>query len=152
MAFFGMLVVLCLWIALVDLRELRIPNRLNVALGLLGLVYLVTAGRDGQQGLGHLAFAVAIALACVAFRWLHFRRSGRIGLGLGDVKMMGVAAIWIGPWQFPLFLFVASASGLVFVLANVVFGGNMSREKRIPFGPFLAFGLAMVWPIQENLW
>ncbi|PWW01523.1 leader peptidase (prepilin peptidase)/N-methyltransferase [Hoeflea marina] len=152
LAFFGVLVALCLRIAVVDLRDLRIPDRLNLALGLLALCHLAAAGRGAEQGLGRLAFAVAIALAFAGFRWLHHSRSGRIGLGLGDVKMIAMAALWIGPLHFPLFLFVASAGGLVFVLANSAIAGMMSRETRTPFGPFLAFGLVTVWPIQENLW
>jgi leader peptidase (prepilin peptidase)/N-methyltransferase len=71
-----------------------------------------------------------------------------MGLGLGDVKLAAAAAAWFSLWMLPLFLFVASFSALVFLLASSA-GGAKSYTRKIPFGPFLAGALIVTWNTER---
>jgi len=71
--------------------------------------------------------------------------TGKHGLGLGDVKMVGAAGIWISPFNYPAYVFIASALGLIFGLFMV----GRDKFAKIPFGPFLALALFLIW-VWEN--
>jgi leader peptidase (prepilin peptidase) / N-methyltransferase len=139
-----LLSALLIMISAIDIRQLRIPDGLNVLLFGSGISYWTVHSFE------NLPYQVANAAVVAGLLWLlrygYAHYSGRIGLGLGDVKMMGAAAVWISPLSVPLLIFIASFSGLVFAIA----GGNHKVGARIPFGPFLAVGLISTW-LMENL-
>ncbi len=125
---------------LIDLRSRIIPDGLN--LGLLGLGLAVAAWRDGSG-----AAALALAQAACAYglfyglRALHARATGRIGLGLGDVKFIAAATAWTGLAGLPVLILAASLSALAAVGALALAGRPVGRDTALPFGPFLALGL-----------
>ncbi|MGK6317742.1 prepilin peptidase [Neorhizobium sp. DT-125] len=147
MLFFTALLLICFClICYSDFRWFIIPNSVNLAVLLAGLLY------RAQQGLGEvvpaIAFGLVIAASMWAIRYVHFRLTGRLGLGLGDVKLAGAAAVWFSPFMFPIFLFLASALALVFV------AGSSLRQRssfvgKLPFGPFLAASLIVTWNIER---
>jgi leader peptidase (prepilin peptidase) / N-methyltransferase len=131
-------------ISIIDIQQLRIPDGLNALLFGSGVLYWAVHSPE------NLPYQIASGAVVAALLWLlrygyaHF--SGRIGLGLGDVKMMGAAAIWISPLSVSMLIFIASFCGLVFAICR----GNHPTDARIPFGPFLAVGLISTW-LMENL-
>jgi leader peptidase (prepilin peptidase) / N-methyltransferase len=131
-------------ISLIDVRQLRIPDGLNALLFGSGVLYWAVHSFET------IPYQVANAVVVAGLLWLlqygYAHYSGRIGLGLGDVKMMGAAAIWISPLSVSILIFIASFCGLVFAIGR----GNHKAGARIPFGPFLAFGLISTW-LMENL-
>jgi leader peptidase (prepilin peptidase) / N-methyltransferase len=135
---------LLIMISVIDIRQLRIPDGLNLFLFGSGISYWAV------HSLEALPYQIANAAVVAGLLWLlrygYARYSGRIGLGLGDVKMMGAAAVWISPLSVPMLIFIASFCGLVFALGR----GNHKAGARIPFGPFLAVGLISTW-FMENL-
>ncbi len=139
-----LLTMILMLISVVDIREQRIPDALNLALMLGGALFWYT--NDFDYLVPQLGGAVFVALALWLIRYAHLRITGRIGLGLGDVKMGGAAAVWISPLSLPLFLFISSFCGLVFALTK----GDAVAQKRIAFGPFLGLGLMSSW-LMENL-
>lgn len=134
-------------ISVADLKRLMIPNELNLALAVIGLGFQVATQPDGFPM--QILFAVAVLLVIWLIRHGHFVMTGRIGLGLGDVKMLGAAACWISPLMLPILLFVASASALLFVGGQVVTAGPAAARARIPFGPFIALGLGCGWVLEQ---
>ncbi|KMO44737.1 peptidase A24 [Methylobacterium tarhaniae] len=125
---------------LIDLRRRIIPDGLTLALLVLGLA--VAAWRDGISGAG-LGLAEA-GLAYALFRTLralHARLSGRIGLGLGDVKFIAAAAAWTGLAGLPVLILAASLSALAVIGMLALSGRAIGRDTALPFGPFLALGL-----------
>ncbi len=126
--------------SLIDLRRRIIPDALTLALLVLGLA--VAGWRDGMTGIG-----LGLTEACLAYglfgglRALHARASGRIGLGLGDVKFIAAAAAWTGLSGLPVLILAASLSALAAVGLMALAGRTVSRGTALPFGPFLALGL-----------
>ncbi|ESZ08228.1 A24 family peptidase [Mesorhizobium sp. M1060] len=132
-------------ISIADFRRQIIPDALNLSLAAIGLGY--------QMGVGSLPPHILFAAATFATAWLlrrgHFLMTGRIGLGLGDVKMLAAAACWIDPLLLPVLLFIASATALLFVGGQVVATGPAAARARVAFGPFIAIGLGSSWVLEQ---
>ena len=135
-AFLGVL----LWAAVSDARTRRIPNASVAALALLGLVGNMTPllgmSLPYAQGLKSCAVvALGVTAAFLAFEVIWRAVSGRgAGLGMGDIKLIGAAALTLGAWVLPC---VAVAC----VLAAVV--ETLRGNKAFAFGPYLCTTFAV---------
>jgi leader peptidase (prepilin peptidase)/N-methyltransferase len=140
----ALVAILCA-ISIADFRRQIIPDALNLALAGIGLAHQMAT--DGLPV--HILFAAATFAAAWAIRHGHFLMTGRIGLGLGDVKMLAAAACWISPLLLPVLLFIASASALLFVGGHVLATGPAAARARVAFGPFIAIGLGCSWALEQ---
>ncbi|TRC70738.1 prepilin peptidase [Mesorhizobium sp. WSM4310] len=134
-------------ISITDFRRQIIPDGLNLALAGIGLSYQLAADAEGVPV--QILFAAATFAAAWLLRRGHFLMTGRIGLGLGDVKMLAAASCWISPLLLPVLLFIASASALLFVGGQVVATGPAAARARVAFGPFIAIGLGASWALEQ---
>ncbi|MER8887684.1 A24 family peptidase [Mesorhizobium sp. M0816] len=134
-------------ISVADFRRLIIPDEFNLALAGTGLGF--QAATQPDQVPSQVLFAVGTLSAVWLIRHGHFAITGRIGLGLGDVKMLAAAACWINPLLLPILLFIASASALLFICGQVVAVGPAAARVRVPFGPFIAAGLGCTWALEQ---
>ncbi|TSE10954.1 prepilin peptidase [Mesorhizobium intechi] len=134
-------------ISIADFRRQIIPDGLNLALAGIGLSYQLAADAEGVPV--QILFAAATFAAAWLLRHGHFLVTGRIGLGLGDVKMLAAASCWISPLLLPVLLFIASASALLFVGGQVVATGPAAARARVAFGPFIAIGLGASWALEQ---
>lgn len=142
----AVLVLLLAAIARTDLRSRRIPDPLTLSLGGAGLVHALLA--QGRLPLDR----IVAGLVAAALLWAvgaGFRRlRGVTGLGRGDIKMSAAAALWISPWNLPLFLIAACLAALLAVAGASLLGRPPGRRAPIPFGPFLGLGLLLVWGLE----
>lgn len=143
----SVLTAILIAITIVDMRRLVIPDALNIALACSGLVF--RAVDQPHEIWTQVLSATTVFLTIAVVRKLHTALTGRVGLGFGDVKMLAAAACWISPLLFPIFLFLASATALVFVGARVIAAGPSVAKARTPFGPFIACGLALTWAFEQ---
>lgn len=67
------------------------------------------------------------------------------GLGDGDIDLIAMIGAFTGPIGCWMSLLVGSVLGICAAIILYV-SNSMSTDKRIPFGPFLAFG-ALIWVI-----
>ena len=122
-----------------DIKNYRLPNTLTFPLMGLGLIegYLADVFIERAIGmtLGYLVF-VAIEYGFKAIR-------GKEGLGRGDAKLLAAGGAWCGWMGLPFIVLIASGFGLLAALMPSV--RKSSENGRIPFGPFLALGIFMVW-------
>lgn len=96
-----------LWAAASDAATLRIPNALILYL-LAG--YGATVALTGP-GWTDLAASAAVGIAILAFGTILFARGW---MGGGDVKLLAVTGLWLGPAATPaLLLLTAIAGGLL---------------------------------------
>jgi leader peptidase (prepilin peptidase)/N-methyltransferase len=145
----GLVGLTCL-ISYVDFRRYVIPDALNVSVFALGLIYNCASG--WQDALQACLFATIVGIVVCTMRHIHMRLTCRVGLGMGDVKLSAAAAVWLCPWNFPIFLFIASSSALMFFVATHGVQGKALRSQRIPFGPFLALALVLTWNGERLNW
>jgi prepilin peptidase CpaA len=113
--------VLLLWAAASDLHSFSIPNRISAAMCLLYPAYVLASPVPVE-------WLPACGLALLTFGGGAFAFS-RGWFGGGDVKLLAAAALWAGPAQFSLLLFVTGLAGGVLSLAVLA-------QPRI--APFLA--------------
>ncbi|WP_395677141.1 prepilin peptidase [Inquilinus sp.] len=139
----GLLVLLLLPIVLIDLRESRIPNLCNLALGAVGL------GQALVRVPELMTLAVALAQAAATFfllagtAWLMQKIDRNARIGWGDLKFLTAASLWVGLQGSLIVLILASLVALLVTLALAPWRGVKWREMR-PFGPALAAGLLAV--------
>ena len=131
------------WIAIADIRTFRIPDALNYTLIATGLLH---AAAQTDSFTTYLLGAVIGYCVLAIPGALYFRWRGSEGLGLGDAKLFAGGGAWLGWHSLPIVLLIASLSGLVFALS-----ARTRLNDRIAFGPFLAFGILLVWSTGLSL-
>jgi leader peptidase (prepilin peptidase)/N-methyltransferase len=122
-------------LAVTDLRDRLLPNAITYSGIVAGLLFsLVLPPGIVDALLGVLLGAGVPFLIGEAF----YRIRGIEGLGMGDVKMLGMIGAFLG-WQLALFtLFAASLLGVVIGVPMTVI--RRDRYYQIPLGTFLALG------------
>lgn len=128
------------WIAVIDMRELRVPDRLSLPLVAAGLA--LAPALSWQPITAHLIGALGGYCALAAVGALHFRWRGHEGLGLGDAKLFAAGGAWMGWIALPVVLLEAALLGLVF--AGLRRAGRRGAPE-IPFAPALAIAIWSTW-------
>jgi len=148
------LAVLMVAIAAVDARRFIIPNELTAAALVLGLVY-AAIGETGSwaQAVAWSALrGIVPALAFLAVRALYGRLRGREGIGLGDVKLAGVAGVWLDWPVIPVAIEIAAVAALgVYLIRHLCVGRAVGPATRLPFGLFLAPAIWIGWLLETTL-
>jgi len=136
-ALFGWLL---LPLALLDARHFWLPDRLNLLLGIVGLLLagplLETSLIDRWVG----AVVCGLTLAAIA----EFYRRVRLkdAMGGGDPKLVAAIGAWLGWQALPLMLLLASVGGIVWALLSQRKGDQPLSERQVPFG---LFACAAAW-------
>src|ERR1700761_1261493 len=108
---FTLLCVLCVAVAWIDIRHGIIPDWLNLAIAALGLLAIAVSA-DRSTAIQALGEGVIIGVIFWLLRRLYFFLRGIQGLGLGDVKFLTAAGIWVGVAGIPMLLLVATIMAL----------------------------------------
>jgi len=82
--------------------------------------------------------------------FLYEKIAGQEGMGLGDVKMLGMIGALLGPAGVLVTVLAASLSGSVVGVALMLARGA-DRKMRLPFGVFLAIGAIGAWFFGDPL-
>jgi leader peptidase (prepilin peptidase) / N-methyltransferase len=127
----------------IDVATMRLPNVWTLPLVVAGLAF--AAWSDPAL----LSWRVISAVAGFVIFWLtaeayHWAR-GRMGLGMGDAKLLAASGAWLGLENLASVVLIAAILGLLFALAAKLLGREMTLGSRIPFGPFLALGTWWTW-------
>ena len=145
---FALLCLLCAILAWIDIRDGIIPDWLNLAIAGLGLVKIMMTG-DLSAALEAIGEGIAIGGVFWLLRRLYFAVRGIQGLGLGDVKFLGAAGIWVGVAGIPPVLLVATMTALVCAGVMQISGRALTAQTSLSFGPFLAAGLLLTSGFQQ---
>lgn len=136
----GLAVVLVAMSA-VDLDRGWLPDPLQAAAALLALGWRFALPGDAVADALDMALGVLVLGGTgLAVRWGFRLLRGREGFGLGDVKLMAVAGLWLGLGPAPMLLVLAGLGGAL--LALVWRAAGLGRE--FPLGPPLAFALYLL--------
>jgi leader peptidase (prepilin peptidase)/N-methyltransferase len=148
------LALIMLAIAVIDARLFIIPNELTAAAFVLALANAaVQAPTAIWESIGiALLRGVVLALLFFGLRGLYRRLRGRDGLGLGDVKLAGVAGAWLGLLTIPIAIEIAALTALaVFGVRAYARGRVLDRALKFPFGLFLAPSIWLGWLLETML-
>ena len=145
--FSTLLFALCCTLAVIDIRHGIIPDWLNLLVATLGVTKAATSA-----GLLVCVQALCEGIIIGGVFWLlqrfYFSLRKIRGLGLGDVKFIGAAGIWIGFSGIPILLLVASLTALLSAGIMRLTGRTMTRQTALQFGPFIAMGLQIALAFQ----
>ncbi|MDA4848833.1 prepilin peptidase [Hoeflea poritis] len=136
-------------ISAIDLRHLIIPNVLNGSLAALGFAFQITS--QSSIPLTTIFGAIVLFSAFYLVRAAYLRSQGVVGLGLGDVKMAGASAVWLNPFNLPVFVFIACTAALLSLPLLKQFSEQYQQSRRLPFGPFLGLGLMVSWYLENTV-
>jgi prepilin peptidase CpaA len=121
LARFAPLLALLCWAAIIDFRERRIPNWLNLLLILSGIGQSLMPGSVLTLWQSMLGLAAAAVVPFLLFA---------LGaLGAGDVKLMAGVGAWLGPVPAVVVLIVEKVIGLTIVIAQAA----SQRRMRVLF-------------------
>jgi leader peptidase (prepilin peptidase)/N-methyltransferase len=123
----------------IDARCQRLPDMLTLPLILAGLCEALFLEPDAManRALGAIIAYASFRLIAVVFR----RLRGREGLGEGDAKLLAAGGAWVGAWLLPDVLLAAAGTALLYAVRKF----RPDPNERIPFGPFLAAGIWLMW-------
>jgi leader peptidase (prepilin peptidase)/N-methyltransferase len=152
--FGALLAVVMTAVAHRDAHEFIIPDQYSAAAFALALAAAALGAE--QDGMWTIAAALAragvLALAFLAIRLAYFQLRGRHGLGLGDVKLAGVAGAWLYWTMVPIAVEIAALSALTAIVINqLVTRRALKRTTRLPFGLFFAPAIWVGWLLQSAL-
>lgn len=124
---------------LIDLKYRIIPNRLNMTIFEIGLLFTfvyginnISVAKDMLLGLvtgGGIFIIITLLGGLIA---------GKEAMGLGDVKFMGAVGLYFGMSSIAeislLAFFIAAVISIVVLLTRLV---RKNKDEYVPFGPFL---------------
>ncbi|TNE31896.1 MAG: prepilin peptidase [Alphaproteobacteria bacterium] len=139
----------------IDLEHKIIPNRLNIAVGVLGaaallLPYITAAASLETLGktLGTAALTAAVyGILPIVIRYVFFLVTKKDALGFGDIKFFAAAGLWLSLSALPLFLII---SGLGGILLGLVWK-KATGEDAFPFGPALIIAFTICLCLPEKI-
>lgn len=123
--------------AFIDMKAQIIPNGLNMTGFLVGLCYmyfkLITDFSIGLDLIFGMFVGAGIFLLIALFALIAYKKEG---MGLGDVKLMGMLGLFLGArniFQIFIMSFAVGAIVSIFLLITKI----KKADDYIPFGPFI---------------
>lgn len=131
-------------LTVIDIRSFRLPDVLTLPLLIVGLMYGYLLADIWAAILGAvLGYGIFVAVE-IGFK----RLRGIDGLGRGDAKLLAAGGAWCGWMAIPHIVLISSILGIAYVVGLKALGRDVDAQTAIPFGPFLAFGIAVVWALN----
>ena len=124
--------VLCGIIFLTDMEAFHIPDIASLGGTILGLIFVLEE-LPGLPGLrdafigGVLGFAMIYAINLSYRLW-----RGVDGMGFGDVKLMMMFGVWLGPMMLMPILFLASTVGALVGVGYILTQKISSKSAKMP--------------------
>lgn len=154
-AFAAALALLGLFIALVDIERMIIPDLATLAMFVLGLALTFLEAPRGYwlpAVADAVLRAVAIGALLLVLRVSYQRLRGIEGLGLGDVKLAAAAGPWLMWPTLPFAIAVAAVAALVTTVIRAALARQRPQwRQELPFGAFLAPAIWVSFML-ERLW
>ncbi|MFO1187697.1 MAG: A24 family peptidase [Alphaproteobacteria bacterium] len=151
----GMLLVTCClgWALLAaaasDLRVFILPNAITLPLVPAGLAvaYFQLHADLLDHAIGAAAGGGALWLLEFGYRKIR----DRVGLGMGDVKLVAAAGAWLGWFWISWLVLLATVLALAMILAMRAAGRKVTATTHIPYGAPLAAAFFTLWLVRIQL-
>jgi leader peptidase (prepilin peptidase)/N-methyltransferase len=130
-------------LAWIDLRCWLLPDALTLPLIVSGLGVTALCEPEAllDRGLGALLGYLILRGVAMAYRaW-----RGVEGIGGGDAKLLAAGGAWVGALALPQLVAGAASAGLFVAGALHLGGRRLQAQSALPFGPFLALAIWLIW-------
>lgn len=142
---FGCLMLL----GLIDYDTMILPNGPMIVAAVAWAVFLPAHEDIKSRAIGGLATAAAVAAVILVVVLIMDKVMGRETMGGGDIKLLALVGLYLGPWRTVLAVLAACLIGLIFALIT-----RVGKKQIFPFGPAIciAAALAILWGDQIVSW
>lgn len=115
--------------AFIDLEHMYLPDAITIGGAVLGLATSSFRGLSFLDSL--LGAAVGFGIVWLPFVVLYSKIRGKVGMGLGDAKLLALAGAWFG-WGGALFVLGAGAiQGTIATLLVLLFRGKIEEPEAV---------------------
>lgn len=132
-----------------DLKTRLLPNKLVAGFAILGVLFHVTTlarfVNIESIAVGTLlGFFMLYVIRAIANRYYE-----QDALGLGDVKLMGAAGLWLGPEALMMAMALGAFAAMIHGLIEGTATARRNQTKpdfsnlKVPAGPGFAFGIVL---------
>ncbi|MDG2244663.1 MAG: A24 family peptidase [Rhodospirillaceae bacterium] len=124
-----------------DFKTGYLPDSLQLTLTIAALAVLALGSPIGVTWTGAAWGAAINGCTFWSLRWIMTRVKGREAMGFGDVKLVAVGGLWIGPWALPYVMALSGLLTLIAVSVSALISRKPTWQGEIPLGPGLAVGI-----------
>jgi leader peptidase (prepilin peptidase)/N-methyltransferase len=125
----------------IDLRTGFLPFKIQIPLAVIGAMIALIGSPAGITWQLALAGAAVNGGVFAGLRWLVTRWKGREAMGEGDIWLVAMGGLWIGPWMLP---YIMAFAGIGTLAGAGIVGAIQRRavwQGEMPLGPGLALGI-----------
>lgn len=140
-------VILLIALSVIDMKHWILPDELNLALAVTGVLFHILTAYHYVTWQNMAAGALTGAGLLYVIRFFANRHYGRDTLGLGDVKLLGAAGLWLGLDGTLEAITVGAFAGMIHGLIVAVCNSLKHKQRfslhnlSIPAGPGFAVGI-----------
>jgi len=135
-----------LCIAIIDYKYLIIPYQLSIFIILLILSYIFIFSNPIYHIYG-MIIGLGYLLSIFLMTWVITKKQP---IGFGDIQLIIVLGLWLGPLKILLTIFMAACLGIIYWMILSLIKGY-SKDRKLPFGTFLSISAIIVYVIRLNL-
>ena len=143
--FFIVISSLILCIAVIDYNYFIIPLKLSILSFFIIILYVIILSDIRYHlngmiiGVGYLTFIYLITVLIIK----------KQPMGYGDLILMTVLGLWLGPLKILLTIFISSILGLLYWMFLNIFKGY-KKNRKLPFGTFLSLTAIILYIVEIN--
>ena len=133
----------------IDLKTRLLPNRYVLQFFFMGLAFHIVTGFSLNPPLDMFIATFSSAAILLAIRAVGNKFYGHDTLGMGDIKLIGAAGIWLGSEYVFLAITLGALAGVLHGLGILAYSRFVTkndvtlRELSIPAGPGFILGIIL---------
>ena len=125
----------------IDLRTGFLPFSIQIPLAIVGAAVAVIGSPAGITWKLALIGAGLNGAVFAGVRWAVSKWKGREAMGEGDIWLVVVGGLWVGPWSLPYIMAIGGGGTLIGALLASAILRKPVWQGEMPLGPGLAFGI-----------
>ncbi len=115
--------------AFIDIEHMIVPDSVSLGGTLLGIATCWL--RDMSIVASLAGGAIGFVAVWLPFDVLYRRLRGKVGMGMGDAKLVMLAGAWFGWGGALLVLGAGAVQGTIFTMATLLFGGELEEPEAV---------------------
>lgn len=143
--FFIIIANLLLCIAVIDYKHFIIPYEISISIFLTLIPFMIINSNLKYNFYGML-IGVGYLLLIFILTWFFTKKQP---IGFGDIKLIILLGLWLGPVKIILTIFIAAIIGIIFWFILSLIKG-FTKQKKLPFGTFLSLSAIIIYLIKFN--
>ena len=153
-SFTFILLYMLFYISIEDINTMLISESKLILLAIIGILYLLSLGLSNEKiditGLiiNNSLSVIIIFMILYSIRYISYKIFGINSLGIGDVKLSSISAIWLGIELSFLSLCISFLLSAIYSLHGR-FTKRFIPFQQYPFAPFLSIGIFCSWIIDK---